>query len=106
MVGVAAMDKQEGDRRVLGRRKQLVDQREGCFVRPVHVLEHQTRGAISCERADELVEPAEHLVLDGVARELAQALLQLRLEREPEQIGEEGIGLLCVVGERAGELRA
>ena len=106
VVGVAAMDEQEGDRGLLGRRKQLVEQRERCFVRPVEILEHQTQRAFSCDRADELVEPVERLVLDGVAREVAQALLLLRLERQPEQGGEEGIGLLCVVGERAGELRA
>ena len=99
------MDEQEGDRGLLGRGKQLVEQRERGLVRPVEILEHETQRALSRERADELVEPVERLVLDGVAREIAQPLLLLRLERQAEQGGEEGIGLLCLVAERAGELR-
>jgi hypothetical protein len=84
------MDEQEGDRGVLGRREQLVEQREGCFVRPVQVLEHQTQRAFSCERAYELVEPVEGLVLDDIAREVAHPLLLIRLERQAERAGELG----------------
>ena len=95
------MDEQEADRRLLGRGQQLVEQRERRLVRPVQILEHQAERAFSCERADELVEPVERLVLDRVAREIADPLLLLRLEREAEQAGEERIGLVCLVAERA-----
>ena len=102
--GVAAMDEHEADRGLLGRGKQLVEQRERRLVRPVEILEHETQRALSRERVDELVEPVERLVLDGVGREVAHPLLLLRLERQAEQGGEQGIGLVCLVGERAGEL--
>ena len=71
----------------------------------MEVVEHQTQRALSCERADELVERVEGLALDGVARQVAHLLLLLRLEHQAEQRGEEGIGLRRVIAEHAGELR-
>ncbi len=98
------MDEHEADRSLLGCGKQLVEQRERRLVRPVEILEHETQRALSRKRIDELVEPVEHLVLDGVAREVADPLPLLRLEHQAEQGGQQGIGLVCLVGERAGEL--
>ena len=95
VIGVAAMDEQEAERGLLGRGKQLVEQRERRLVRPVEILEHQAQRSFSCERADELVEPVERLVLDRVACEIADPLLLLRFEHQAEQAGEEGIGLVC-----------
>jgi hypothetical protein len=40
---------------------------------------------------------------DGVGGEVANPLLLLRLEPHAEQAGEERIGLLCLLAERAGE---
>ena len=105
MIGVTAMDEQEAERGLLGRGEQLVEQRERRLVRPVEILEYQAQRSFSCERADELVEPVERLVSDRVACEIADPLLLLRLEHEAEEAGEEGIGLVCLVGERARELR-
>jgi hypothetical protein len=71
----------------------------------VEVVEHQAQRALSCQRADELVEPVEGLTLHGVARQVVHSLLLLRLEHQAEQRGEKGIGLRRVIAEHAGELR-
>ncbi len=106
VIGVASMDDQEPDGGLLGRGKQLLEQRERGLVGPVEILEHQAQRPFSRQGEDELVEPVERLLPDGVGGEVAHPLLLLRLEHHAEQGGEEGIGLVCLLSERAGELHS
>ncbi len=106
MVGIAAMDEHERDRRLLDGGQQLVEQRQRRFIRPVQVVEHEAERALPGERAHEPLEPVEGLVLDGVARQVADARLVRGLEREAEQLREERVRVLRVARERACELGA
>src|SRR6266540_740978 len=90
VIRVAAMDEHESDRGLLGRGKELVEQRERRLVRPMEILEHQTQRVLARKRADEQVEPVERLAADGVGCEVADPLFLPRLEREAEHGGEKG----------------
>ena len=72
----------------------------------MEILEDEAQRPLASERADELEEPVERLALDGIAREAAEALLLLRLERQAEKRGEERVGLLRLIAEAPGELGA
>jgi hypothetical protein len=81
----------------LGHAEELLEELERGLICPVQVLEDEAERLLVGEAPDELVEDLEGAHLDRLAVQLPQSLRRVRLEREPEESGEERIGLVRVL---------
>ncbi len=94
---LAPVEEHECDRIVVRDRKQFLEELEGRLVCPVQVFQDEAERLIARKCGNELVEGLERLALNAVAGELADLLGKIRLERNSQERGEEGISVLSVV---------
>src|SRR5207247_2122749 len=82
---LAAVEQDKPDGFLVHEREQLLEQLERRLVRPVQVLQQDAERALTRKCGEKVVDGLDRLALDAVARELAELLREIRLERNPEE---------------------
>ena len=105
VLALGAVEEDEPDGRLLGHAQRLLEQLERRLVRPVEILEDDAERLLLGEPVEQLREDLDRLVLDALAVQLADLLRLVGLEREPQEVGEERVGVVGLLPEDLGELR-
>ena len=101
LVALGAVDEHEPELHLIGQGEQVLDELDRQRVRPLEVVDHDAERPRVGEPVHDGAHRRERLLLDGLASELSERRVGLRLEWQREQAREERVGEVGAVGEAA-----
>ena len=101
LVALGAVDEQDAELHLVREGEQVLDQLDRERVRPLQVVDHDAERARVGEAVDDRAHGGERLLLHGLAAELPERRIGLRLERQRKQAREERVGRFGALRESA-----